>query len=102
MRQPSPKRRSCLADGFRLSEPLCRPDEGRAGGGRAGRPVLDLCHQVAPQDCFQAAFFLAASLPWLPPGSVAVAVVDPGVGTQRRVALSRRTDGASWPRITEF
>lgn len=50
-------------------------------------PLLDLCHQVAPHDCVQAAFFLAASLPWLPPGAVAVAVVDPGVGTERRIIL---------------
>ena len=53
-------------------------------------PVLDLCHGIAPHDVRQAAFYLAASLPWLPPGAVVAVVVDPGVGTERRlVALAR-------------
>lgn len=48
-------------------------------------PLLDISHDVRPQDVAQAAFFLASTLPWLPPGTVVVAVVDPGVGTDRRV-----------------
>lgn len=52
-----------------------------------GVPLLDVSHEVAPGDVWQAGFFLAATLPWLPPGSVVCAVVDPGVGTQRRVLL---------------
>ena len=51
-------------------------------------PVLDISHDVAPQDIVQAAFFLSATLPWLPPGAVVCAVVDPGVGTSRRVLLA--------------
>ncbi|WP_300159799.1 SAM-dependent chlorinase/fluorinase [Solidesulfovibrio sp.] len=52
-----------------------------------GVPLLDVSHEVRPGDVWQAGFFLAATLPWLPPGSVACAVVDPGVGTDRRVLL---------------
>ena len=52
-----------------------------------GVPLLDISHDVAPQDVLQAAFFLSATLPWLPPGAVVCAVVDPGVGTARRVLL---------------
>ncbi|EFL50681.1 protein of unknown function DUF62 [Solidesulfovibrio fructosivorans JJ]] len=52
-----------------------------------GVPLLDVSHDVAPQDVLQAGFFLAATLPWLPPGAVVCAVVDPGVGTDRRVLL---------------
>ncbi len=51
-------------------------------------PLLDISHDVAPQDVAQAAFFLAATLPWLPPGAVVAAVVDPGVGTDRRIVLA--------------
>jgi len=54
-----------------------------------GVPLLDVSHDVAPQDVLQAGFFLAATLPWLPPGAVVCAVVDPGVGTDRRVLLAQ-------------
>lgn len=46
--------------------------------------VIDLCHQIPPQDVFQGALLLGRSLPYFPAGTVHVAVVDPGVGTARR------------------
>jgi hypothetical protein len=46
--------------------------------------VVDLAHDLAPGDVAGAAFALAASAPHFPPGTVHVAVVDPGVGTARR------------------
>lgn len=52
-----------------------------------GVPILDISHDVAPGNLWQAGFFLTATLPWLPPGSVVCAVVDPGVGTDRRVLV---------------
>ena len=54
--------------------------------------LLDVSHGVAMGDVAQASFFLAATLPWLPPGSVAAAVVDPGVGTARRI-IAAELDG---------
>lgn len=49
--------------------------------------VIDVSHDVPPQDVRHGAVVLAQTLPYLPP-SVVVGVVDPGVGTQRRpVAL---------------
>jgi S-adenosyl-L-methionine hydrolase (adenosine-forming) len=47
--------------------------------------LLDLSHQIPPQDLRHAAFFLASALPYFPPGVVHVVVVDPGVGTERAV-----------------
>ncbi len=47
--------------------------------------ILDLCHEVAPQDIHQAAFLLARASEYCPAGTVHVVVVDPGVGTHRRV-----------------
>lgn len=47
--------------------------------------ILDLSHGVPAHDILAGAFFLAASMPWLPVGSVTAAVVDPGVGTTRRI-----------------
>src|SRR6185437_627537 len=45
--------------------------------------VVDVTHHVPAQDVRRAAAVLAQTAPWLPP-AVHLAVVDPGVGTQRR------------------
>lgn len=46
--------------------------------------LVDLTHDVPPGDIRQGAFVLAASVQHFPPGTVFLAVVDPGVGTARR------------------
>jgi S-adenosylmethionine hydrolase len=45
--------------------------------------IIDLSHQIPPQDVRFAAFFLRASIPYFPPEVIHVVVVDPGVGTHR-------------------
>jgi S-adenosylmethionine hydrolase len=47
--------------------------------------IVDLTHSIPAQDVRHAAFFLAASLPYFPPDTVHVVVVDPGVGTERKL-----------------
>jgi hypothetical protein len=55
--------------------------------------TLDITHLIAPQDVAQGSAVLAEAVRWMPP-AVHVAVVDPGVGTDRRaVAVAA---GASW------
>jgi S-adenosyl-L-methionine hydrolase (adenosine-forming) len=46
--------------------------------------VVDLTHAVRPQDVVGGAWLLATAVPYLPPESIILAVVDPGVGTKRR------------------
>ena len=46
--------------------------------------MVDLTHLVAPGDIQQGAFYLWQSQRDLPPGTVFLAVVDPGVGTDRK------------------
>lgn len=46
--------------------------------------VLDLTHGVPPQRVRSGAYLLASATPYLPDGTIVVAVVDPGVGTERR------------------
>lgn len=46
---------------------------------------VDVSHEVAPGDIEGAAFLLAAALPAFPPAAIHVAVVDPGVGSARRI-----------------
>jgi S-adenosylmethionine hydrolase len=54
--------------------------------------LVDLSHEVPPQDIQAGAFILAAAAPYFPAGTIHLAVVDPGVGTGRR-ALAARTRG---------
>jgi len=45
--------------------------------------IVDLTHQILPQAVLQGAFLLAEACPYFPYGTVHLAVVDPGVGTER-------------------
>lgn len=54
---------------------------------------VDLTHGIAAQDVWQGAFALAAAAPWFPRGTIHLAVVDPGVGTERS-AVVVQTDRA--------
>ncbi len=45
--------------------------------------LLDLTHDIGPQDLQHASFFLRGCVLYFPPGTLHVVVVDPGVGTDR-------------------
>ena len=49
--------------------------------------IVDISHDVPPQDVAQGAFVVGTICPRFPEGTVHVAVVDPGVGTDRRPVL---------------
>jgi S-adenosylmethionine hydrolase len=51
--------------------------------------VIDLTHEVAAQDVIEAAFLLDAAAPYFPEGTIHVCVVDPGVGSSRRILCAR-------------
>ena len=44
--------------------------------------LVDISHQIPPQDVLAAAFVLRHAACEFPPGTVHLAVVDPGVGTR--------------------
>ncbi len=46
--------------------------------------LVDVTHEVGPQDIVEGALVLEAAAPRFPAATVHVAVVDPGVGTERR------------------
>lgn len=48
-----------------------------------GAQIADLSHQIAPQNVLEAALVLQRACRHFPAGTVHLAVVDPGVGTQR-------------------
>jgi S-adenosylmethionine hydrolase len=49
--------------------------------------MIDLSHGIAPQDIMGAALLMRHSVNYFPQGTVHVAVVDPGVGGERRPIL---------------
>lgn len=51
--------------------------------------VVDLTHEIEPQNVREAAFVLWASRKFFPEDSIFLNIVDPGVGTQRRVVCGR-------------
>jgi S-adenosylmethionine hydrolase len=54
-----------------------------------GVQLIDVSHGIAAQAIREGAFVLGNAWPWFPKGTVHLAVVDPGVGTERRlVAVS--------------
>lgn len=46
--------------------------------------IADITHEIEPQNIRQGAYALWRAVPFFPEGSVHIAVIDPGVGTQRR------------------
>ena len=46
--------------------------------------IIDLTHQIPPQNLAAARFSLLNAIPYFPPQTVHIAVVDPGVGSDRR------------------
>ena len=51
--------------------------------------IVDLSHDLPAHDVLAAAFALAQAAPWFPPDTLHVVVVDPGVGTDRRILAAR-------------
>jgi S-adenosylmethionine hydrolase len=81
---------SLLTD-FGTSDPFVGMMKGVIAGICPEANVVDVTHDVPPQDVRLGAFFLERAYRYFPPGTVHVAVVDPGVGTSRaRIALEAR------------
>ncbi len=51
--------------------------------------IIDISHQIRPQNVHEAGLVLNRSYPFFPEGTVHVIVVDPGVGTARRPIAAR-------------
>lgn len=54
--------------------------------------IVDLCHNILPQNVAQAAVILHSSYKYFPKHSIFVCVVDPGVGTEREILLVKTKD----------
>jgi S-adenosylmethionine hydrolase len=51
--------------------------------------IVDVTHSIPPQDIRCGANILAETARWFPPETIHIAVVDPGVGSNRRIVYAR-------------
>lgn len=54
-----------------------------------GSCIVDITHNIKPQDVMAGALALSRAAPYFPSGTIHIAVVDPGVGTRRRPLAAR-------------
>ena len=78
-----------LLTDFGLSDPYVGQMKGALLRLAPSAPVVDLCHEVRPHCILQAGFLLEASRLHFPDDSIFLAVVDPGVGSERSIILAR-------------
>ncbi|MFW5908383.1 MAG: SAM hydrolase/SAM-dependent halogenase family protein [Desulfosalsimonas sp.] len=55
--------------------------------------IIDITHLISPQDVHEAAYVLSASCAYFPKDTIHVAVVDPGVGSGRRIVAVKTEAG---------
>ena len=83
----APGRPIVLTTDFGLSDPYAGVMKGVILTINPNATIIDLTHQVQPQNLVHASFTLKTSHAFFPPDSIHVAVVDPGVGTSRKAIL---------------
>lgn len=76
-----------LLTDFGLTDPYVGMMKGVLGRLAPEARVVDLTHGIAAQNVSSGSFWLERSFRHFPDGSIHVAVVDPGVGTERRALL---------------
>ena len=81
-----------LLTDFGYAEPYAAQMKGVLLGCCPEAVIADVTHAVEPYNLAQAAFFLASTRAWYPPQTIFVTVVDPGVGSERRVVLLEKFD----------
>ena len=82
-----------LTTDFGAADPFVGVMKGVIAGRAPTARVIDLTHGIPPHDVLAGALVLCHSVPYFPRGTIHLAVVDPGVGSERR-ALCVETTGA--------
>ena len=83
-----------LLTDFGVRDPYVGQIKARLAEHAPGQPVIDLLHEVPDFNAHAGAHLLAAFATGFPPGSVFLAVVDPGVGTPRDAVVAMA--GGRW------
>ncbi|MGK7346695.1 MAG: SAM hydrolase/SAM-dependent halogenase family protein [Candidatus Nitrospinota bacterium M3_3B_026] len=69
---------------FGTSDPFVGIMKGVALGVEPSMTCVDITHEISPQNIRQAAYVISSAVAFFPKGSIHLAVVDPGVGSERR------------------
>ena len=77
-----------LLSDFGTDDPYVGMMKGVLLSAAPGCTLVDLTHGVPPQSVRIGAWFLAHSFAYFPPGTVHLAVVDPGVGSGRKLLVA--------------
>jgi S-adenosylmethionine hydrolase len=76
-----------LTTDFGLRDPFVGVMKGQILGRLPDANIVDLTHDIVAHWPVEAGFWLARSYQYFPRGTLHIAVVDPGVGTQREILL---------------
>ena len=78
-----------LTTDFGRKDPYVAAMKGVLLSGVPGIQILDLSHEIGPQNVHHASRFLGDSLSYFPEGTLHLIVVDPGVGTDRSIVIAQ-------------
>jgi len=84
-RQPVADAIITLTTDFGTSSPFVAAIKGVILSINPAARLVDLSHDIPPYDLRHTSFFLREALPYFPPGTLHVVVVDPEVGTDRSI-----------------
>ena len=82
-----------LTTDFGLKDPYAAEMKAVILGISPNAVIIDITHEVAKFNVRMGAYVLSSAAPYFPRGTIHVAVVDPGVGTQRRPILIQTKQG---------
>jgi hypothetical protein len=99
-----------LTTDFGLSDPYVAMMKGVILSINPSAKLVDVTHQIGTGSISQAALMIHETFPFFPEGTVHVAVVDPGVGSNRRLLALEAADhffvgpdnGLFWPVFRDF
>jgi S-adenosylmethionine hydrolase len=83
-----------LTTDFGAEGPYVAAMKGVVLGLAPGTCLVDVSHSIAPQNILEGAYILASIHDAFPAGTIHLAVVDPGVGTERKLIAARV--GSQW------
>ena len=78
-----------LMSDFGTNDPFVGTMKGVLLSKAPGLSIIDITHQIPPQDIQTAAFYLMAAMPYMPPHTLFITVVDPTVGTGRGIIWAK-------------
>ena len=82
-----------LTTDFGVSDNYVGVMKGVILGINSSASIVDISHQVSPQDVLQGAFVLGTGVKYFPKGTIHIGVVDPGVGSSRDALVLSGPDG---------